>query len=82
MHRIATTLSFVLITCVAAPLCGFSQEEPAKVKRADRQAIYEGVVGDWSCNGHANDIYSIHKNKKVTHLADKGTWRVSNGTLE
>lgn len=46
------------------------------------RAVPERLLGDWSCNGNTNDIYTISENKKVGHLTDKGTWRESNGTLE
>jgi hypothetical protein len=46
------------------------------------RAVPEKLLGDWSCNGDVKDIYTIYGNRKVGHLTDKGTWRVSNDTLE
>lgn len=80
-RRLAPTFFFALIVCVAAPHTGFSLE-PATGKTTQARSVSENLAGDWICNGDVNDIYSIGKNRKVSHRADKGTWRFSNGTLE
>ena len=39
------------------------------------------LIGEWVCNANQNDIYQINPDKTTRHLADKGTWMLSEKLL-